>query len=272
MKKSLFRDISILVAIFAGIWILFAYVPWAKLFTAPDFTISVANEEKLGKIIVEQAVLKDPSVVVVRDQAVDSAMRVVSHTLVSGIGKTDFEYTFRIIKGDQVNAFTLPGGNIFIYSGLIEFCDTPEQLCAVLAHEIGHAEKRHVISKLIKELGITLLFSVLGGSDNIMISEIGRTATSTIFDREQEREADDFSFQLLEHSGINPKALAVFFRKLSDQFGDYNEHMEILLTHPNNNSRIKASLEYKVKPGFAEKKIGVNWGRVLSSIKNQNAK
>jgi predicted Zn-dependent protease len=235
-------------------------------------TVSIEDEEKLGKLIVDYGILKDPTITIIQDKKIDSTMRIISHLLVSNIGKTDFEYTFRIIKSDQINAFTLPGGNIFIYSGLMEFCDSPEQLCAVLAHEIGHAEKRHVINKLAKELGISLLFSVLGGKDNIMISEIGRTATSTVFDRAQEKEADDFSFQLMEHAGINPKALAVFFRKLSDEYGTGNEHLEILRTHPNNNSRIKASLEYKVNPGFVEKKIDLDWSGIKTSLKNYDAK
>jgi len=267
MKQSVYRDLIILLTIFAAIWAVFTYLPWDRLFSTPDMTVSIEDEEKLGKLIVDYGILKDPTITIINDHKIDSAMRVVSHLLVSNIGKTDFEYTFRIIKSDQINAFTLPGGNIFIYSGLIEFCDSPEQLCAVLSHEIGHAEKRHVINKLAKELGISLLFSVLGGKDNIMISEIGRTATSTVFDRAQEKEADDFSFQLMEHSGINPKALAVFFRKLNDEQGENNEHLEILRTHPNNNSRIKASLEYQVNKNFVEKKIDLDWSRITSMLK-----
>ncbi|TAL58126.1 MAG: M48 family metallopeptidase [Bacteroidetes bacterium] len=268
MRKSVYRDLIILLTIFVASWAAFTYVPWGDIFSAPDVTVSIADEEKLGKLIVDYGILKDPTITIVRDKKIDSVMRMVTHLLVSKIGKTDFEYTFRIIKSDQVNAFTLPGGNIFIYTGLIEFCDSPEHLCAVLAHEIGHAEKRHVINKLAKELGLSLLFSVLGGNDNVMISEIGRTATSTVFDRAQEKEADDFSFQLMERSRINPKALAAFFRKLTDAYGASNEHLEILQTHPNNNSRIKASLEYKPDTGFVEKKIDIDWSNMVSTIKN----
>lgn len=270
MKKSLYRDSIILLAIFAALWAAFAYLPWNKIVSTPEMTVSIADEEKLGKLIVDYGIVKDPTITIIQDQKIDSAMRVINRLLVSHIGKTDFEYTFRIIKSDRINAFTLPGGNIFIYSGLIEFCDTPEQLCAVLSHEIGHAEKRHVITKLAKELGISLLFSVLGGNDNIMISELGRTATSTIFDRSQEKEADDFSFQLMEHSGINPKSLAVFFRKLSDTYGETNEHLELLRTHPNNNSRIKASLEYEVNKKFIERKVNLDWPRIVTRLKSSD--
>lgn len=271
MRSSIYRDLIILLTVFIACWAAFAYIPWGKIFSTPDLTISIENEEKLGKLIVDYSIKNDPAITLVHDKKLDSVMRIVSHLLVSKIGKTDFEYTFRIIKGDQINAFTLPGGNIFIYTGLIEFCDSPEHLCSVLAHEIGHVEKRHVMDKLAKELGITLLFSVLGGSDHVMISEIGRTATSTVFDRAQEKEADEFAFNLMEQSGINPKSLGAFFRKLSDEYGDSNEHLEILLTHPNNNSRIKASLEYQVKPDFVEKKINLDWIKVINTTKNWNS-
>lgn len=272
MRTSVYRDLVILLAIFIASWAVFTYVPWGKIFSGPDLTVSIEDEEKLGDLIVEYGIFKDPSVTVIHDRKIDSVMRVVTHLLVSNIGKTDFQYKFYIIKSDAVNAFTLPGGNIFIFTGLIEFCDTPEHLCAVLAHEIGHAEKRHVIHKLAKELGLTLLFSILGGSDNIMISEIGRTAASTVFDRSQEKEADDFSFLLMENSGINPKALAAFFRKLNDEYGQSNEDLEILRTHPNNNSRIKASLEYVVSPGFKEKKIDLDWNSVQGAVKAWESK
>ena len=51
---------------------------------------------------------------------------------------------------DLVNAFTIPGGRIYIYKGLYEFCESAQQLADILAREIGHVEKCHKVSKLIK--------------------------------------------------------------------------------------------------------------------------
>ncbi|HTQ09241.1 MAG TPA: M48 family metalloprotease, partial [Fimbriimonadaceae bacterium] len=61
-----------------------------------------------------------------------------------------FDYTFKVLKGDDVNAFTLPGGFVYVYEGLIKYVQSDDELAAVLAHEICHAEQRHY-AQLVKE-------------------------------------------------------------------------------------------------------------------------
>jgi beta-barrel assembly-enhancing protease len=264
MKKSLLRDSLILVTIFGIIWGAFTYFP---IFSSesPDFGISIEQEERLGKLIVEN-LIEGKDTKIASNPKLDSAMHVISKRLTNAIGPTDYEYKIKVIDNPQINAFTLPGGNIFVFSGLINFSEDPEEVAAVLAHEIGHAEKRHVVKKLVKELGVTILFSVLTGGDAVVLKEITRTAASTVFDRGQEKEADDYSFALMERAELNPKALATFFRRVNDEFGGYNEHMEILMTHPNNNSRIKAALEYKLPENFKSKPFNLDWEAVKTSV------
>ena len=191
MKKSIIRDLIILIAIFAVLWIGFTYIPFFKTPAEDVFSLSIANEEKLGKVITD-AMDKDPNNPLESNPTLDSAMALVKTRLVNSLGTTNYEYHFKVIESPSINAFTLPGGNIYVYSGLINFCESPEELAAILAHEMGHAEKRHVVTKLAKELGVSILFTVISGGDGIMVGEIGRTALSTFFDREQEKEADDF--------------------------------------------------------------------------------
>ena len=156
-----------------------------------------------------------------------------------------------------------------MFSGLINFCETPEELAAVLAHEIGHAEKRHVVSKLTKELGLSILFSILGGNNGVIISEIGRTTLSTKFDREQEKQADDFSFALMEKAKLDPKNMSSFMLRLREKYADLEnvmEKLEWINTHPNTNSRIKSGMEYKTAPGFVAETFGMDWKRVKESL------
>src|SRR5947207_1590210 len=83
--------------------------------------------------------------------------------------------------------------------------------------------------RLAKELGISILFSVLGGGDGVMVSEIMRTAMSTVFDRGQEKEADDFSFALMEKAKLNPKSMSSFMRRLREKYASvekYTDSME----------------------------------------------
>ena len=113
-----------------------------------------------------------------------------------------------------------------------------------MAHEIGHVEKRHTASKLIKEFGLKILFSIVTGGDTILLGELWESTVSGAFDRSNEKEADQYAMELLERAKIAPTAIASFFRKLNREELDYNENMEFLMTHPHNNSRIKASLSY----------------------------
>ena len=145
-----------------------------------------------------------------------------------------------------------------IFTGLIGYCENPEELAAVMAHEIAHVEKRHVLKRLIKEIGMGVLF----GDDQVIIGEIGKTAASTVFDRQQEREADEVGMQILERCNISPRAIASLFRRLARKSNKDAEVLAILSTHPHNNSRVKASLEYKLAVDFKEVPFGLDWERV----------
>lgn len=264
MKRSLLFDLMKLLAIGAAIWALFTFIP---LFPdLPDLEFSIDYEEKLGKVIVEDILSRNPGFEEIKNPAIDSALGIITNRLRNNIGLTDYQYTIRLINNPEVNAFTLPGGNIFICKGLIEFSEYPEEVAAVLAHEIGHVEKRHVVSKLVKELGLALILGILTNGDPVIITEIGKTVLSSVFDREQEREADQFGLDLLVKSNISPQSMATFFRRLEREKGTYNESLEILMTHPHTSSRIKASMEYKTPEDFKTEEFGLDWKAVKEAL------
>ncbi len=265
MKKSILLDVLKISVVLGLVWLAFAYFS-GKLNTDLDLSISVANEEKLGKVLVDDVLLNDSKIKLETNPIVDSAVQAITKRLVKSIGLTDYQYTIRVIKSEEINAFTMPGGNIFVYTGLLKFAESPDEVAAVLAHEIGHAENKHVVKRLAKELGVALLFSILSGGDAVVLNEVARTATSTVFDREQEREADDYCMSLMEKAKLNPKSLATFFRRVDEMTGDVDNNMEIIMTHPNNNSRIKNALEYKLKPNFKTESFNMNWQRVIDSV------
>ena len=265
MKKSILLDVLKISVVLGLVWLAFAYFS-GKLNTDLDLSISVANEEKLGKVLVDDVLLNDSKIKLETNPIVDSAVQAITKRLVKSIGLTDYQYTIRVIKSEEINAFTMPGGNIFVYTGLLKFAESPDEVAAVLAHEIGHAENKHVVKRLAKELGVALLFSILSGGDAVVLNEVARTATSTVFDREQEREADDYCMSLMEKAKLNPKSLATFFRRVDEMTGDVDNNMEIIMTHPNNNSRIKNALEYKLNPNFKTESFNMNWQRVIDSV------
>ncbi len=267
MKQSLWIDLLKLLAIGAAIWAVFTFIP---LFPdTPKLDFSIDYEEKLGEIIVKDILSTNPDFREIKNPVLDSAMNIITKRLTDNIGLTDYQYHIRVIESSEVNAFTLPGGNIFVFAGLIQFSEHPEEVAAVLSHEMGHVEKRHVVSKLVKELGLAFIVGILTNGDPMIISEVGKTAISTVFDREQEREADQFGLDLLAKSNVSPQAMATFFRRLEREKGTYNKALEILMTHPHVNSRIKASMEYKTPENFKAVDFGIDWKNVKESLGNR---
>jgi predicted Zn-dependent protease len=267
MKKGIWLDVLKLVVLFGALWGIFTFAHLHLPGGKHALTVPISTEEKIGKALTKVVLEENKQY---NDSVLDTAMAIITNRLVACIGPTDFNYHFRVLDSRQINAFTLPGANIFVYSKLVEFCNSPDELAAVIAHEIGHAEKRHTIDRLEKELGLTVVFSILTGGNGTVLNEITRTATSTVFDREQEREADDYAFHLLDKAGISPVVFAALFRRINAEQGTNSLDFQILRTHPDNNSRIKAALEYKTSPTFKDRPFdNIDWKRVKASMEDE---
>lgn len=258
MKRSIIRDLFILLGVFGLIWLFFS------IFTYPENPqlLSIDMEEKLSESYLD-LVLLNPMFREFENEKIDSAIKIVGDRLEGGLEDSEYNYQFVVFDNEMINAFTLPGGNILISTGLIKFCDTPEELASVLAHEMGHVEERHVVSRLVKELGIEILTS----GDTYVLGEVTELITSTSFDRRQEEEADLFAAQLLEHSGIEPRILATLFRKLENETDkELMKHFEIVSTHPNFSSRIREALSYTPAEGFEEMAIELDWDEIRDEL------
>jgi predicted Zn-dependent protease len=122
-----------------------------------------------------------------------------------------------VLSDPSVNAFALPGGEVFVLTGLLEKAGSVEQLAGVLAHELGHVAHRHGMRVLAHRLGLgAALGLVFGGFDQI-VDALAVAATDLerlAFSREQERDADAFGIELLLRAGIDPRGLPEFFGQL----------------------------------------------------------
>lgn len=267
MGEKLVRDIVILVLIFGAIWAGFAY--FSKDWKTPSIEISREQEQKLGDIMAKKVVLTQWENITAQYPKVDSAYRIIYGRLLNQVPLPAYNYRFYILRDTTINAFTIAGGHIFVFEGLIKFCESPEELAAVLAHEIGHAEKKHITKKLAKELGIEAVGTILGGGDDNVIKEAGKLVLSKRFDREYEKQADHFAIDLLEKAGISPYKLASFFRKLNEAGLAYDDDLEFMMTHPHNDSRIKDILGHQPAAGFNEKPFVMDWKDIQQSLNNK---
>ena len=247
------RDLFLLAAGFGAIWLLFTYIP-----IIPDkdyFSIPISTEEELGESIFKYQIEQNPEFKLIESSYIDSVMEIVTARLLDAMEKPLFDFEFYVINSEEVNAFTIPGGKIFVFSGLIQLSESPEEIASVLAHELGHAQERHVLNKLAKQIGLSVLLS----NDAFVLGEVTKTLGSTKFDRVQEEKADNFGFELMKDANLDPRHFASIMLKMSKDEPDGAELFELINTHPDSERRIKRALAYRLDKKFNEVEYQIDW-------------
>lgn len=151
----------------------------------------------------------------------------------------DFAWQVKIIKDDKtLNAFAVPGGYLYVYTGLIKYLDTEDQLAGVMGHEIAHAAQRHSTQQMTKMYGLDVLTQIISGKkDPGLVSQVLLGLVSLKFSRSHEAEADDYSVVYLCGTGLNASGAAGFFEKIKGTGGN---PPEFISTHPDPGNRIKS--------------------------------
>lgn len=158
--------------------------------------------------------------------------------------------TWEVVVFDdkEVNAFALPGGKIGVLSGILKVTQTPDQLAAVLGHEVGHVLARHGAeraSQQVAEQGVLGgVGALLGGDPNstkyklLMTGATGLTQYGIVlpFSRKQEAEADDIGLKLMARAGFDPRQAVALWQNMDKMAGATPP--EILSDHPSNANRI----------------------------------
>jgi Zn-dependent protease with chaperone function len=162
----------------------------------------------------------------------------------------DYPYYFKVVQDDSINAFALPGGPMYVHTGLIKAVENEAQLAGVLAHELSHVVLRHGTHQATKseflQLGAILMGGKAGGgglAGALAKIGIGLGANSYLlsFSRGMESEADLLGAYTMAKAGYNPIELARFFEKLEAQGGNQNSLVARFLSdHPSPGNRIQA--------------------------------
>jgi predicted Zn-dependent protease len=162
-------------------------------------------------------------------------------------GRPELTYHFAILNTNSVNAFAAPGGYIYITKGALKIMENEAQLAAVLAHEIGHVNNRHIMKQLPppRETGAASAISSLLVSQGTIVSsamnESVAGASNLLFVRgykiKDEYEADLSAIDYLDAAGYNPASLISFLQAI-DSFKKKQSSTQVYHTHPPNNERI----------------------------------
>jgi beta-barrel assembly-enhancing protease len=178
--------------------------------------------------------------------------------------ESGFPFTFTVLDENQVNAFALPGGPMFILTGLLRTVDNEAQLAAVMAHEMSHVILRHGTHEASKANMVklpALLAGELLGNRSILAALTNMGANSFIlkFSRDAESEADALGAHLMADAGYNPMEMARFFNKLQSAGGQGNSRLaQFLSDHPNPGNRERA-IEAEVQT-ISQRQYGASAG------------
>jgi predicted Zn-dependent protease len=263
MQKRIIFEGTLLLLIFGAVWGILTIFPIWPQKIVPALTVE--KEEKIGNLILK-ATLTDPAFGESGNDTVIMALETIKNRLLESVQNSDYNYNIKLVSSDIANAFALPGGNILVTDKLVFLMSTPGECAAVLAHEIGHIEKKHTLSKLLTNFTASVLLG-----DKTLAAEAAQMLATSAYSRRQEESADDFALDLLEKSGINPHIMGTTLRHLKDESGDFSHRMEIIMSHPDMDSRIQKAYEYKVREGFSEKNLEIDWEAVHNSITRQKA-
>ncbi len=210
----------------------------------PGFNLySQQDDIQLGR---EAAAEVRKQVDVVDDQRLQKYVSEIGNKLAREPAAGQYPYSFTLINDDSINAFALPGGPIFVHSGLLEAADNEAQLAGVLAHEIAHVVLRHGTSQASKA-NLVQLPAVLAGTaigDHGALAQLGQVglglgvnALMLKYSRSAEKEADARGARLMAQAGYNPMEMADFFEKLEAQGGSRSP--SFLSSHPNPGHRME---------------------------------
>lgn len=222
-------------------------------------------EVKIGR---ENAAANDKQVKLVKDPAILARVNRIGQEIAAVANTVEipawygnstikhFNYTFKVIDDKDVQAFSLPGGFIYVYKGLLDFCHSDDELAGVLGHEITHAAHHHLMKLMHEQNKIqNILLPLLGAAaiashgnvggnlmQAFMASNLYMVAKLNTYTVEAEKDADHGSILYLSHTHYNPVGLYTFMMREAQSERDHSYgDLGIYQTHPAGPERVAAA-------------------------------
>jgi predicted Zn-dependent protease len=214
-------------------------------------TMSAAQEVEIGRKMHPQILQQYGRYA---DEELQAYVTDIGRRIGAASHRPDLEYTFTVLDSEEVNAFALPGGFVYITRGIMAYLNSEAELVAVLGHEVGHVTARHAVRQqtgaTAAGVGATLVGILTGSGDLASLANLAGTALVRGYGRDMELEADSIGAQYLVRLGYSPEAMIDVVRLLKNQ-----EMLEIQIarqegreprvyhgvfsTHPDNDQRLK---------------------------------
>ena len=207
--------------------------------------VSQQQEVQMGQEYAQQINAQLP---IIQDPELNRYINVLGDSIARLTRRRDLDWHFFIVDAQEVNAFAVPGGFVYVNRGLVERADQMDELAGVLGHEIGHVLRRHTIKQMQKaqgaNIGVTLacvLTSICNSQVAGAAINIAGGAVFARFSRQDEAEADAEGFDNVVRAGISPVGMVTMFQKLLAERRSRPGAVEgWFLTHPLEEDRIQA--------------------------------
>lgn len=203
----------------------------------------LAKEKKAGRLNTDKKMLK--------------RLRTISDNLIKHMGvfrkdAKNWKWEVNLIKSNQINAWCMPGGKIAFYTGIIEKLNLNDaQIAAIMGHEMGHALREHGRERASQAalsdtaVGLFSAYFKLDKKKKSLSQQAMAVTFLLPFSRAHEKEADKIGVELAARAGYDPYEAVVIWEKMSKLSG--KQPLELLSTHPSNESRIKDLKKFSKK-------------------------
>jgi Zn-dependent protease with chaperone function len=235
---------------------------------------SLADEDEEVKLGRENALENDKVIKLVTDPTITDRVNRIGQEIAKVANEIEvpaiwgsaavkkFAYTFKVVDEKDINAYSLPGGFIYINKGTLEFSQSDDEIAGVLAHEVAHASHHHMM-KLIKEQNkiqnamlIPMLIAILGGGGDgaataMQVGQIYTVAKMNSFGVEAEQDADQAAVHYMRRTSYNPVGVLTFMERLArkERFQPQVE-LGIYRTHPPTPERAEALVKELADAGI----------------------
>lgn len=209
----------------------FIVLPWVGEKAAT--LIPIETETQLGETIAT-SVLETNTVN-------DSATILANQFLAKLKLNTTYPIKITVLESDDINAFAVPGGKLFVYTGILKNMKSYEEFSALLGHEITHVTYQHSLKSICRSISSSLFIAAMFGDVSGISAGIAQQANEfkqLNYNRELETQADEKGLELMLNNHISPKGMIELLQMLDKESTELSQYMKYFSTHPETKARI----------------------------------
>lgn len=181
-------------------------------------------------------------------------VREIGDRIKKAADKPAYDWAFNVLKGEEVNAFCLPGGKVAFYEGIIPLCEDDNGIAVVMGHEVAHALAHHGAERMSQGLGASLVGEILSEGLSSKSPEVQQNVMQLYglgaqvgvilpFSRKHESEADKIGLILMAKAGYDPRAAVSFWERMA-KHSEGKKPPPFLSTHPSDAQRVENIKEW----------------------------